>query len=118
MTIEEPLDRPVSAASGSQIPDASAVTPGDTVEVGLVRSVRFGRIIVTTVIVGAIIAALAALVVPVAPEAGYELGQIVGFMALIGAVIGLALGALLALILASVAKRQRGAALATHTDVR
>lgn len=87
------------------------------VEVGLVRSVRYGRIIVVFAALGAIAGAVAALFFPVAEDAEYELGQIVGFMLVVGAAIGLALGAILSLVLGLVAKRKHGAALATHADV-
>lgn len=88
------------------------------VEVGLVRSVRIGPIMIISGILGAIVAAVAALFFPVAPDATYTVAQAAGFVALVGAAIGLFLGGVLSLILAQVAKRQSGAARAVLTDVR
>lgn len=105
-----------SAASATEVPEPIATST--QVEVGLQRAVRYGPIIITATIAGAVIAALVSLLFPVAPDALYELGQIAGFMALIGAAIGLTLGAILTLILTVIAKRQRGSAIAVLTDVR
>lgn len=111
------------AAMPTEDPGAAPAAPEQVetrteVEVGLQRSVRYGRIIIGAAILGAVLAAIAALLFPVLPDAEYELGQIVGFMTLIGAAIGLALGAVLALVLGRIAKRQTGAAIAVRTDVR
>lgn len=88
------------------------------VEVGVVRSVRYGRIIVGGAVVGAVLAMLAALSFPVAEGAEYSMGQVVGFVAVFGGAIGLGLGAILSLVLARVAKRKQGSAIAVVTDVR
>lgn len=135
MSSEEPAieDRPATPADPAD--EAAPVVPADdaepriaeapepvetrtTVEVGLVRSVRYGPIMIGGIIVGAALAALAALFFPIEEGADYTMGQVVGFVAVLGAVIGLALGALLALILGVAAKRRRGAAIAVLTDVR
>lgn len=88
------------------------------VEVGLQRSVRYGRIIMTTIGLGAVLGMIASLFFPVIEGADYELGQVVGLMAVVGGAIGLAVGALLSLLLGIVARRSRGAAIAVQTDVR
>ncbi|MHA3682952.1 hypothetical protein ACXR2W_01660 [Leucobacter sp. HY1908] len=87
-------------------------------EVTLVRGVRYGRIVVTLGIVGAIVAMMVSALMPVAPDANYTLGQAVGFMALIGGVIGLGVGGLLGVVLGFVAKRRTGSGVAIQTDVR
>lgn len=121
---EEPAQDPVQDPAHDRLEDPAAPEvrePHETrtrVEVGLERSVRYGRIIVTAAAVGAVIAAVSALFFPVADDADYELGQIVGLMAVVGAAVGLALGALLALALGISARRRRGAAIAVQTDVR
>jgi len=103
-------------APGSEAHDA--VETETRVEVGLVRSVRYGPIILVGTAIGALVAGVAALFFPVQPDADYELGQAVGLSLVAGAVIGLTLSALLTLLLGLVAKRNRGAALAVLTDVR
>lgn len=92
--------------------------PHAPVEVGLQRSVRYGRILIGAAALGALIGAIASLFFPVAEGADYELGQVAGLMAVVGGAIGLALGALLSLLLGIVARRNRGAAIAVQTDVR
>lgn len=87
-------------------------------EVTLVRGVRYGRIIVTFGIVGAVVAMMASYLIPIATDADYTVGQIVGFMALIGAVAGLALGGLVSVVLGAVAKRRTGTGVAIQTDVQ
>lgn len=105
--------------------EAEAETPIEPVEiqhapieVGLQRSVRFGRILIVGAGLGAILGIIASLFFPVVEGANYELGQIAGLMAVVGAVIGLALGGVLSLVLSVVARRQKGAAIAVQTDVR
>lgn len=98
--------------------DASVETQHAPTEVGLQRSVRFGRIIIAVAALGAVAGLVASLFFPVQEGANYELGQVAGLMAVVGAAIGLTLGALLALLLGIVAKRKRGAAIAVQTDVR
>lgn len=87
-------------------------------QVGLERSVRYGRIITTTIIVGAVLGVLISLLFPVADSAMYELSQVAGLMLVVGGVIGLTVGAALSLVLGAIAKRQRGAAIAVQTDVQ
>lgn len=89
------------------------------VTVDLVRSVRFGRIIVTAIIVGAVAGAVASLLFPVREDIAYvqyTLGQIAGFMAVIGAAAGLLVGGIAALLLGVAAKKRRGQAIAVMTD--
>ncbi len=90
----------------------------EPIEVGLQRSVRYGRILVVASVLGALFGAVASLFFPVAEGADYELGQVIGLMVVVGGAIGLALGALLSLVLGLVAARKRGAAIAMQTDVR
>jgi len=85
--------------------------------VRVVRSVRFGRVIVSGAVFGAVVAALLTLAFPVA-SANYTLGQAVGFMALIGAGIGLALGSIFALVLNRAVTNRTGTAVAKRSDVR
>lgn len=87
-------------------------------EVTIVRSVRYGRVIIGFAVAGSMLAMLLSLLTPMGFDADYTLGQIVGFMALIGAVIGLALGCVLAVALGAVAKRRTGTGVAVQTDVR
>jgi hypothetical protein len=84
--------------------------------VEVVRSVRFGRVIIGGAIVGAVIATALTLSFPVASQ-DYTLGQVTGFMALVGATLGLALGSVLALILNRAVSNRRGTAVAKHSDV-
>lgn len=84
--------------------------------VRLQRSVRFGRVIVGTAVLGVVIAVFLTMLFPV-NEAEYTLIQIVGFMALVGAAIGLAVGAILALVLNRIAGKQQGTAIAKRRDV-
>lgn len=104
-----------NAASEEAVPAEPQVTVVEET-VGVVRSVRFGRIIIGTAIVGAVIAALYTLSFPVL-SVDYTMGQVVGFMALIGAAIGLALGSVLSLILSRVAAKRQGTAVAKRSDV-
>ena len=87
-------------------------------EVVLQRSVRYGRLLIGGLVLGAVVAMLASLLFPVGEDADYTLGQAAGFMALIGGAIGLFLGGLLALILGGVARRSSGRGVAIQSDVR
>ncbi len=112
---------PAEAAgdAGDARPDApESVTTTTTMEVGLVRSVRYGPILIGGAIVGAAIAAFAALLFPISEDAEYTMGQVVGFVAVLGGAVGLMLGAVLALVLGRVARRSKGAGIAVLTDVR
>ena len=105
--------------AGDARPDApESVTTTTTMEVGLVRSVRYGPILIGGAIVGAAIAAFAALLFPISEDAEYTMGQVVGFVAVLGGAVGLMLGAVLALVLGRVARRSKGAGIAVLTDVR
>lgn len=95
--------------------DAEVTVVEQSVQV--VRSVRFGRVIISGAVFGAVVAVLLTLAFPVA-SVDYTLGQAVGFMALIGAGIGLALGAIFALILNRAVANRSGTAVAKRSDVR
>lgn len=88
------------------------------VEVELQRSVRYGRIITSTIVIGIVVGIVASLFFPVLEGANYELGQVAGLMAVVGGAIGLVVGALLSLLLGLIANRKRGSAIAVQTDVR
>ncbi len=88
------------------------------IEVGLQRSVRYGRIIVGATILGAIVGLIASLFFPVEEGANYELRQAAGVALVAGGVIGLTVGALVSLLLGIIASRSKGAAIAVQTDVR
>ncbi len=88
------------------------------VEVELRRSVRYGRIITSAIVLGVIVGIIASLFFPVLEGANYELGQVAGLMAVVGGAIGLVVGALLSLLLGLLANRKRGSAIAVQTDVR
>lgn len=88
------------------------------VEAELRRTVRYGRIIVSTIVLGVVIGVIASLFFPVAEDANYELSQIAGLMAVVGGVIGLVVGAIVSLLLGIAASRKRGAAIVVQTDVR
>lgn len=130
MTNSESIDPPTAPANdlppalptesvlAAPVTESAPVETSTEVEVGLQRSVRYGRILVVGAALGAVIAGLVALAFPVGPDATYELGQAVGFALVIGATAGLVLGALLALALGQVAKRSRGGARAIQTDVQ
>ena len=90
----------------------------EQVEVGIQRSVRFGRLIIVGAFIGAVIAVILTLLRPVDEEALYEMRQIAGFMLVIGATFGVLAGALLGLILNIFAKRRSGSGVAVHTDVQ
>lgn len=96
-------------------PEAEVTVVEQSVRV--VRSVRFGRVIIGGAVFGAAVASLLTLAFPVA-GADYTLGQAVGFMALIGAGIGLALGSVFALILNRAVANRSGTAVAKRSDVR
>lgn len=105
----------------SQIePEGPQETPETVVEseqpVRVQRSVRFGRVIIGTAVLGALVATVLTLLFPV-NEAEYTLTQIVGFMALVGGTVGLAVGSILALILNRIAGKQQGTAIAKRSDV-
>lgn len=88
------------------------------VEVGIERSVRWGRLLLVGAVVGGVLAVMITLMFPVEEGSLYEMRQIAGFMLLIGAAFGLALGALLGFILNISAKKKRGTGVAIHTDVQ
>lgn len=90
----------------------------EQVEVGIQRSVRFGRLLIVGAFIGGVVAVMLTLMRPVDEEALYEMRQIAGFMLIIGAAIGLLAGALLGLILNVFAKRRHGSGVAVHTDVQ
>lgn len=90
----------------------------EQVEVGIQRSVRFGRLLIVGAFIGGVVAVMLTLMRPVDEEALYEMRQIAGFMFIIGAAIGLLAGGLLGLILNIFAKRRRGSGVAVHTDVQ
>lgn len=102
----------------SETPDAVQTVTETKQQVELVRSVRFGRILVVFSVLGGVLAALACVFFPVNPEQHYTLGQIMGFSAIIGAAIGLCIGALVSLMLGAAAKRRRGTAVAIQSDVQ
>lgn len=107
-------EAPEPAASEQDAPEPVVTVTEEKVEV--IRSVRFGRIIVGGAVLGAAVAALVTLSFPVVSQ-DYTMGQVVGFMSLIGAGIGLGVGGALSLILARVAARRYGTAVAKHSDV-
>lgn len=114
---ENPPNTATTAADAEPAPhEPVVVTSEQTVE--LQRSVRYGRVLIGAVVLGALILSLASLIMPLDPESEYSLGQIVGFMALIGAAIGLGVGAILSVVLTAVAKRKHGSGVAIQTDVR
>lgn len=106
--MSQPLEQTNTAA------DAEVSVVEERVEV--VRSVRFGRVIIGTALLGVFVATVLTLSFPVASQ-DYTLGQVVGFMALIGAAVGLALGSGLALVLNRAVSKKRGTAVAKHSDV-
>lgn len=112
------------AAAESEAPETEGAPVREPImesheqQVTLQRSVRYGRVLVSLTVIGAIVGMLLSAAFPVVDTAQYSMGQIVGFMAVIGAAIGLAVGAILSLILGLVARRRRGAAVAIQTDVR
>lgn len=99
-------------------PEGVAEHAHEPVEVELRRSVRYGRIITSAVVLGIVLGVIVSLFFPVAEDANYELGQVVGLMAVVGGAIGLVLGALFSLLLGIAASRKRGAAIVVQTDVR
>lgn len=120
----DPVAESANAASETAEPGAEADAEPEPVvvklerRVELERSVRYGRILITFALAGAILAAMITLMFPVEQEATYTMSQVVGIMLVIGGVAGLALGAILSLILTRVAKRQTGTGVAIQTDVR
>lgn len=106
-TVSQPTDQPETIE-----------TKHEPIEVGLERSVRIGRIIITATILGALIGAGWSLLFPVVQSANYEMRHAVGIAAVYGAAIGLTLGALFALFLGIFARRKKGEAIAVQTDVR
>lgn len=100
--------------AAGELAEPTVVVAEETVEV--VRSVRFGRVIIGGAVLGAVLATLITLSFPVL-STDYTMGQAVGFIALIGAGIGLAVGSALALILARVAAKRHGTAVAKRSDV-
>ncbi len=104
--------------------DAAAPVAAATVtevEVGVRRSVRYGRVVVGFAILGGLVGAIACLFLPIQnnPAVGeYSMAQVAGFTGMIGAGIGLMLGGILAVVLGAVARRRTGSATAELTDVR
>ncbi|MGO1434976.1 MAG: hypothetical protein ACTHZM_07935 [Canibacter sp.] len=88
------------------------------VTVNVERSVRFNRLLIVGLVLGAAVGALLAVTFPVGPDADYTLAQAVGFSAVLGAAGGLVLGGLLGITLNLVARRKRGTGVAVQTDVR
>ncbi|MBC9953500.1 hypothetical protein ICM05_02395 [Leucobacter sp. cx-42] len=86
--------------------------------VEIVRSVRYGRILVVFAVLGGLLAALACVFFPVNPEQHYTLAQIMGFMAMIGAAAGLCVGGIISILLNLAAKRRKGTAVAIQSDVQ
>ena len=86
--------------------------------VELVRSVRYGRILVVFTVIGGLLAALACVFFPVNPEQNYTLVQIMGLMAMVGAAAGLCVGGLVSILLNLAAKRRKGTAVAIQSDVQ
>lgn len=85
-------------------------------QVGIVRSVRFGRLMLVGAVIGAVVAVILTLTNPVAEDALYTMNQIAGFMLVIGAVIGFALGAFLGLLLNLSARRKHGTGTALRSE--
>lgn len=102
------IDAPVEIVENAHAP----------VEVQLRRTVRHGRIIVSTAILGVVVGVVTSLFFSVPEGANYELAQIAGLMAVVGGVIGLVAGTLLSLLLGIIAGRKQGAAIAVQTEVR
>lgn len=109
---------PEAAEPADAEPVYEPVETRTTVEVGLVRAVRYGPIMIAGGVLGALVAVILALVFPVQEDAMYTVGQVAGFVAVLGGAIGIALGGLLAMLLNLSAKRQQGTAMAVLTDVR
>lgn len=114
------MENPEPTMDGDAAAAETAAPAVETVrhEVSIVRTVRYGRVLIGAAVLGAVVLAIASLIVPADPEAEYTLAQVVGFMALIGAVLGLALGAVVSIILAASVKRRHGSGVAIQTDVR
>lgn len=120
-------DAPRAAAAGETIAEAEAEAEAEAAEpvvvvaereVTLQRSVRYGRLLIGGLVLGAAVALLISVVFPVAEGADYTLGQAAGFTALIGAAVGLGLGGLLGLVLGFFARRSSGRGVAIQSDVR
>lgn len=90
----------------------------EPVQVGIERSVRFGRIIITGTVLGAVLLTVVSILFPVVQGADYTRWQAAGLSLVYGGAIGLTLSASLALLLAAIAKRNTGKAIAQQTDVR
>ncbi len=106
--------------SETSAPDAEVHVPvetQETVEVGLVRTVRYGAILVGGAALFALIGFVASFFYPVEEDADYTVGQVAGYMIVVGAAIGLGVAAVVALILSRIAKRRTGSALVVHTTV-
>jgi hypothetical protein len=86
--------------------------------VPVVRSVRYNRLLIVGLVIGAAVGALLALSFPVPEDAQYTLAQAVGLAAVICGAAGLAIGGLLGIILNLVAKRKRGSAVVVQSDMR
>ncbi|HUH53240.1 MAG TPA: hypothetical protein VLZ31_04260 [Microbacteriaceae bacterium] len=96
---------------------ASLSMQNEEQEVQIVRSVRFGRLMLVGAVAGAVIALLITLTMPVKEGALYTMNQIAGFMLVLGGVLGMALGAFLGLLLNLSARRKQGYGRAVHTGV-
>lgn len=96
---------------------ASLSVQNEEQEVQIVRSVRFGRLMLVGAVAGGILALLLTLTMPVKEGALYTMNQIAGFMLVFGAVLGMALGAFLGLLLNLSARRKQGYGRAVHTGV-
>lgn len=90
----------------------------EPVQVEIERSVRFGRIIITGTVLGAVLLTVVSILFPVIQGADYTRWQAAGLSLVYGGAIGLTLSSLFALILAAFAKRKHGQAIVQQTDVR
>lgn len=116
MSTPDPVTEPAAEAV-ADLPHEPVIAQRE-VEVGIERSVRYNRVLIGGLVVGAVVAGIASLLFPIEMGADYTMAQAAGFMLLIGAVIGAALAAVLCLILAATVKRRRGTAVAIQSDVR
>ena len=110
-----------TAPEGAEADASTQVATVTEVEVGVRRSVRYGRVVVGFAILGGLVAAIACLFLPIQnnPAVGdYSMAQVAGFAGMLGAGVGLMLGGILAVILGAVARRRTGSATAVLTDVR
>ncbi|MFC4223956.1 MFS transporter [Lysinibacter cavernae] len=101
---------PAAGANATSVPETTVQTVEE--QVVLQRSVRYPRLMITGLVVGAVLGAIVTLFFPVSDD--YTIWQVMGFIALVGATLGLALGAVLALILDKIVSRKRGTATAVR----